>query len=309
MLYTLIGIFFSISMTPLAAFEQAKIENAPLLIVNAYNIPDQLPMNFRSCLDSFAPTPENIPSTKGLKELNVSGSAQFSDYGLAAVVKRLNVPKLVVLDLREESHGFLNGMAISWYGFRNATNAGKTPEESAKTEEDLLQKLSKDYVATIHQVLEHSKLGAISKTVSENVLVGVVESEKEIAGQYDANYFRIFATDRLRPSDLNVDRFIAFVKQLPKNTWIHIHCLGGHGRTTTFMVMLDIMRNAKDVSLEDIVLRQHLIGGVNLLKNNALDEWKIINKDKRIAFVKKFYEYAKNNQDDYATSWSKFIGN
>lgn len=307
MFYNSIFLFLSFFIMPLSAFEATNIEKSPLLVVNAYNIPDQLPLNFRTTQDTLAPTAQNVPSIKGLRELKASGSSQFSDYGLEAIIKRLDVKKLVIVDLRGESHGFLNGMAISWYGFRNAANANKTPQEAAATEEQLLQNLSKQYVATIHQILEHSKSGGISKTVSENVLVGVVESEKEITAQYDIDYLRIYVTDRQRPSDANVDQFVSFVRNLPQDTWLHFHCLAGHGRTTTFMVMLDMMRNAKSVSFEDIVQRQYLLGGTNLLKNNASEDWKIFNKDARIAFIKKFYDYAKNNQDNFATSWSKFI--
>ena len=32
---------------------------------------------------------------------------------------------MLIVDLRQESHGFLNGNAISWYGTRNAANEGK----------------------------------------------------------------------------------------------------------------------------------------------------------------------------------------
>lgn len=38
------------------------------------------------------------------------------------------------------------------------------------------------------------------------------------------------------------------------------HCEAGEGRTTAYMAMYDMMKNP-DVSLKDILYRQHLLGG------------------------------------------------
>jgi hypothetical protein len=47
--------------------------------------------------------------------------------------------------------------------------------------------------------------------------------------------------------------------RLPENAWAHFHCEAGLGRTTTFMVLYDMLRNANRVSLEDIVQRQKIL--------------------------------------------------
>src|SRR6478736_8032732 len=63
-----------------------------------------LPKNFRSSFDPLPP-PGN---PKGLKEINASGSAQYSKGQLEAMIGSGRVRKpLVIVDLRQESHGFL----------------------------------------------------------------------------------------------------------------------------------------------------------------------------------------------------------
>lgn len=58
------------------------------------------------------------------------------------------------------------------------------------------------------------------------------------------NYIRIPVQDRHGPDDDTVNAFVTFVKTLPEDVWLHFHCLAGEGRTTTFMVIYDILRNA-----------------------------------------------------------------
>ena len=66
-------------------------------------------------------------------------------------------------------------------------------------------------------------------------------------------YCRFPTTDHVRPRDTEVDAFVAFASTLPTDTWLHFHCRGGDGRTTTFLVMHDTMHNAPGVSIEDIL--------------------------------------------------------
>jgi hypothetical protein len=60
-----------------------------------------------------AGTPRNY---RAIKELAASGSGQFSAKQFDAVRERAGGRPLVVLDLRQESHGFVGGNAVSWFG-------------------------------------------------------------------------------------------------------------------------------------------------------------------------------------------------
>ena len=41
----------------------------------------------------------------------------------------------------------------------------------------------------------------------------------------------------------SIDDFIAFVRNLPEDTWLHVHCQGGVGRTNMYLVFYDFLRN------------------------------------------------------------------
>jgi len=97
---------------------------------------------------------------------------------------------------------------------------------------------------------------------------------------------RITVTDHRSPLDDQVDLFVQSVKNLPKETWLHFHCRGGAGRTTTFMSMYDMMHNAKNVSFEDIMKRQTLIGGSDLLNHEEEDK-----SETRSDFMNNFYSF------------------
>jgi hypothetical protein len=87
-----------------------------------------------------------------------------------------------------------------------------------------------------------------------------------VAIELGLEYLRLPTTDHVRPRDSEVDEFVRFALDLAPGTWLHFHCRGGDGRTTTFFVMHDIMHNAPEVSVEDILKRQHLLGGSELGK-------------------------------------------
>jgi len=70
------------------------------------------------------------------------------------------------------------------------------------------------------------------------------------------------------------------------------------------MSMYDMMHNAKNVSFEDIMKRQTLIGGSDLLNVDDKDK-----SETRLDFTKKFYNYCKENQDGFQTSWSQWLKN
>ncbi|WP_304519483.1 phosphatase domain-containing protein [Clostridium estertheticum] len=110
-------------------------------------------------------------------------------------------------------------------------------------------------------------------------------------------------SDHLKPKDDQVDLFVKETQKISTNdTWLHFHCRGGVGRTTTFMAMYDMMNNAKQVSFEDIIQRQVLIGGSDILKKD--DEGNKTGDENRADFLKQFYQYSKQNNDNFKTSWS-----
>jgi len=130
--------------------------NASLLVANLYEPSPKppmlcltmenkgvLPRNFRTTYDPFAITIslEKKPTRLGLDELNASGSAQFSEKSFLEILKTLpiNTFNLVIVDLREESHGFINGNAVTWRGENDWGNMYKSDEEILSDESQRLE--------------------------------------------------------------------------------------------------------------------------------------------------------------------------
>src|SRR5258708_7019779 len=98
-----------------------------LLILNMDN-QKVLPRNFRMTRMSdelYNATQQGSLSTVGLFELNASASGQFSQQGLEKILELIPSNHILLLDLREESHGFINGIAVSWYSEKDWGNRGK----------------------------------------------------------------------------------------------------------------------------------------------------------------------------------------
>ena len=109
------------------------------LIINALN-KSELSKAYRSTTlyDPNLISPQ--VSQEGLSSLDISGSAQYS----AAQFSYLKdvLPYLsVVFDLRQESHGFINGNAVSWFVPKNWVNLGLSPAQVQEIEKLLLDQL------------------------------------------------------------------------------------------------------------------------------------------------------------------------
>jgi hypothetical protein len=71
--------------------------------------------------------------------------------------------------------------------------------------------------------------------------------------------------------------------------------------------MYDMMRNARKVSLDDILKRQWLLGGVDLRVEPPRDDWRHAGAVARKQFLEKFYQYCKANSDGFKQSWSEWL--
>lgn len=247
--------------------------------------------NFRHFDPTMKEPKQNI-NTKGLKELNISGSGQFERSNIDVIRKTANKFKVTVVDLREESHGFVNGMPISWKTDKNNANKGLTREQVIKKEQEQLNSIEKNRPFTINP-----KGG--KSTIAKSV-----ESEEQLTKDNKMDYVRITVTDGQTPTNDMVDYFVNFAKTKvqDKNSYLHFHCKEGIGRTTTFMVMYDIMKNAPEVSFNDIIDRQVELSN---LSDKNMEKFP---NPKRMELLTKFYEYVKaNKSSNYQTSWSEYI--
>ena len=136
-------------------------------------------------------------------------------------------------------------------------------------------------------------------------------TEAELAQARGIHYIRIPSTDHLKPPAEEVDQFVElistqFLNKEKADYWIHMHCSAGRGRTTTFLAMYDMMRNAVNVSFDDILARQAMIGGKDLTEPFAIGDWRYEHHFERLQFLINFYNYCLENPN-FEQSWSSWI--
>ena len=271
-----------------------------------------LPRNFRTMEDEFhAPYKKDmddsyVPTREGLERLCASGSGEFSESGLQSLLEALaerTQMEICIVDLREESHGFFDGIAVSWYGEHDWGNVGLTQEEALADEAERIHGAAGQMTAVAH-------LGGEKNPLDEHeIFVEEAQTEKELVEGAGLRYKRIAATDHIWPSPAAVDEFVQFYKSLPEDVWLHFHCQAGEGRTTEFLAMYDILKNPA-VPLQDILYRQCLLGGsyVAHVEPEGSTSWKVPYYAEKAKHIALFYRYVQENEGaGFAVSWSNWL--
>ena len=114
--------------------------------------------------------------------------------------------------------------------------------------------------------------------------------------------------DHSWPVPEDVDAFIDFVKEHGMdNVWMHFHCHAGSGRTGAYLVIYDKMKNP-DVAIEDICVRQSMLGASYMLQTNPSDDYKIPLYQEKAKRVVQFGQYVEENHaNNYEVSWSDWL--
>jgi hypothetical protein len=285
----------------------ARSADAPVLIWDIdLTLARALPRNFRTTGDPLKATDGKILSTTGLIDLHASGSGEFTADNLKLLLARMHGP-VTVFDLRQETHIFFNGLPVSWFATRDWANVGRSQTEIEEAEAAWVQSLGPGSEIAVRPGLS-VKHGNAHSAVAQQVIVKEASIERDLVASAGISYVRVAVTDHTRPLDDQVDRFILAVRELPENAWAHFHCEAGLGRTTTFMVLYDMLRNANRVSLEDIVRRQKLLSfDYDVLHPVGPGNWKAPYVEDRIAFVRVFYNYARANPNGRPQLWSEWL--
>lgn len=278
--------FFPDMSIEVQALDEKKEVN---LVVDLVGNVDSLPRNFRKTTDLSIIKDNKDLNLTGLDKLNISGSSQFSVKNLPLLIDAIGTKlPITVIDLRQESHGFINEYAVSWADEKNNANVGLTREQVLMDEIEKLKSIKLNEPVTFYN---HPKL---------TVIPTKVQNEKYLASTKGLSYRRVTVRDGGIPTDDMVDFFVETVKAQPNNSWMHFHCKEGIGRTTTFMVMYDMMKNYKSASAEDIIKRQLALAN---FKESTTESF--YNKE-RMDFLNKFYEYCKANGDKFEVKWSQW---
>lgn len=225
LLLTFISLFTSISV-PISALPKVYI------VSDSDNL-TSLPQHFRKTNDILNISALGTVNTKGLDRLNISGSGQFTAFNLPLLLETINNNILIIdIDLREESHGFINGIPISFANSNNSANKGLILDEVLDKESEDLFSLKLGTPLTIYN---------LDYTENKTLTPEYIKNEYTLVTSNNIFYLRIPITDFNLPNEDMVNYFVDFVKNQPKNSWLHFHCKAGIGRTTTFMIMYDIL--------------------------------------------------------------------
>jgi len=232
----------------------------------------------------------SLKSFRRDEELHMSGSSQFSERTFSAVLPLLK-GNITVIDLRQESHGFIKGIPISWYAEENRSNEGMTREALQAKEEKQLSDLIAQEEVQVRSILEKTA-GIITHAKDHSFMPEEIETEKALVARLGLSYYRLPVLDHHRPEESVVAQFVSFVERLSANTWLHFHCRGGKGRSTTFMILYAILKNNKKATLEEISARQVQLGGSDLFSISQEEEkaWKKEAAIERKQFIERFYE-------------------
>lgn len=251
--------------------------------------------------------------THGLKTEWVSGSGAPHAADFPRLITLINhltqggASHIIDIDLRQESHGYLNGEAITLAEQHDWINRGKSKQKALADEANWLRQLRRQGIVTNVLTAKSFKEGHLDD--GANISVQNVQTEEEVVKAAHLDYVRLMVTDHMAPSDSSVDRFVALVDAQNNQTWLHLHCRGGDGRTTTFLAMYDMLKNADQVSFNDILHRQAAVSPFyDLFKLNHKDPELTQYYKERLQFLREFYRYSKAKLHGYAGTWSKWKG-
>lgn len=275
----------------------------------------EMPRKFR-CIDQ-----KSIASIKaasninGLKNLRIIGSGQFTSRQFEAILnnavssKNMTPSNFVVVDLRGEQHILINGFPVTFFSDNFSHSFGNTVVKVQEEEREQVARLLKTSRAVIHYVIEKGEKGTLGKTVQAEEIVQQVTTEQAVVQKLGVKYVRFAITDHRKPSDEIVDQLVEFMNTISENTWLYVHCRGGSGRTSTFMIMYDMVRNGKKVSKEDILARQIALGGKDLFKEKRgeQDNYRQTNSIARHQFIDRFYKYVRANDGLGVQPWSSWV--
>jgi hypothetical protein len=185
-----------------------------------------------------------------------SGSHQLDAGRLVEILKsevigRHGTRNLFLVDLREETHGFLDGKAASWYADNDFGNVGQSPGLIERDEEARLGALAGETVQIFkitNDPGDNRCQQRMMPTCCSEVAVGTAATERQAfheqkIGPSTVQYVRIPVTDHCGPSECALARLrdCVPVSTDPADAWVHFHCHGGDGRTTTFLALYDML--------------------------------------------------------------------
>ena len=240
------------------------------VFIEAYNMKD-----IRTMQDEIYST-KPIDLT-GLRDIRASGSnlPHFS-----TLEKRLSHVKenKIVVNAENELTGYIKGLPVTLFGYNNAKPFWR------------------------HYVRRLVFTGTL-KERPDLVSSGAQEAEK-----YGFIYKNLVIGSSFTVPDHYIDNIVTFFDNYAQDYWIHFHCTHGMGRTSMLLAMLDIMKNAPEVKLKDILRRQYLLKSVNLADTVywSGDKYTKEMLENRKKFIEDFYTFISQRKAGGIQRWSEW---
>lgn len=308
--------------TPVASAENAvwKVD-----YVNDDLAADFVHDNWRMALDEFDSEKIQINadlglntdvSREGMDTLQTAGGADFTAKQLDWIIDQfaeragIGTDKLTVFDLRGETHGLVNGdVFMSWIE-NNYVNESKPTAQIVEEEQKAVDEFKAAGAAEMYETIDWA--ANFEKPMVEYKDAEFM-TEAELCESKGVKYVRFASTNHFRPDDGCVDELVEYVLGMPEDEWVFMHCYAGEGRTTCFMVLVDMIKNYKVASADDIMARQGLIGPVDVRTEawtTGKEHYKKKASIERRVFLQLFYKYLTetDGQGQTWTEWARDYG-
>ncbi len=214
---------------------------------------------------------------KGLRELQIAGGPPISFSDLKEKMPSKNI---IVVGGLYDKHGYINGIPATYLSYNGGVSL-------------------KHYFWRLiytHTLKAHPEL--------------TIPEEQE-AKNHGLKYVYFVIGSKVNNSPQVIDKFIHFLDTLAPDTWVYYHCRHGKGRTSIMLVLADIFANAPEVSLQDIVKRQYLLGSEDLFNTTpwAKGTYGKAMLENRKQFISDFYEFICQRKAGGEQTWSTWIEN
>ncbi len=246
--------------------------------------------------------------------ITLSGSRQPSQELLEKIAQKAKEQgkKLYVLDLRQEMH-FLVPFSFSTARHtipvclhtENFSYNWFKPDFSVLAQEaEIVEAVKKEKTLPVYFIPK--KIDVPSKKYTVDATGAI--TEKELVERLGGIYIRFAITDHQRPTNEVVEQFVEFFRSLPCDAWVHIHCRGGSGRTTTLMLLFDMMQTNAEKDLDDYYVHQKTIGGANIKKiKQEKGPYRTACGHLRKEFIDHFYTYVRSGAFANGEGWVTWL--
>ncbi|MCK1453182.1 hypothetical protein IVB36_20380 [Bradyrhizobium sp. 35] len=249
----------------------------------------------------------------GFHGLNLSGSEQISERQLEQLITLTHPKRLVIIDTRQEFHGFANGEPISWFAADNHNwgNVEKPadiiPAKEAKKLAKLPTKFPFGLTIQSGSVVKGKASSAPPKVLDFGEVK--IETEEELVKRKGAAYLRIPTPDHARPTDAEIDKLVSELRNVAHtgDVHLHVHCRGGMGRTTLLMTLADMLHNSDKVQCAHIIERQ--MGLRRRDESTTSKAIKEVLRNEKSELMDTFFQYAKEQplEKADAISWTEWL--